>query len=113
MRTNFRWEDRYLTMAKGDTVSFAFEIYDQNNQPLNMDRISFVCKKNLFDTEYVFEKSIGNGITKMSDGVYVIRIAPIDTANIISGQYYYSFRAFINSDVFTIYKGVLEIQDVA
>lgn len=113
MRTNFRWEDKYLTMTKGDTVSFAFEIYDQNDEPIDMDRIAFVCKKNLIDNSPVFEKTIDNGITKVDVGKYIIRIAPTDTVNIASGQYYYSFRATVNSDVFTIYKGILDIQNVA
>lgn len=116
-RTNFKLlnEDEYITMTKGDTLSFGLELYDENGEALADDLTSafFTCKQNFTDSVNLFQKSLGNGITKADDGVYIVRIAPEDTSGAKAGKYFYDLQISIDSDVFTILKGVLEIeQDV-
>ena len=108
MRTNFGMQDQYITLVKGDTLSFGVAIEDQNGAPLDIETAFFTCKKNLTD-EAVFQKSMGNGITKAGDGEYIVRVAPEDTANLEAGRYFYDFQVGLDSDVFTIMIGFLEL----
>lgn len=102
-------DDRYIRMPRGDTLSFGleFEGLDQD-----LDTAYFTCRKS-FTEAAVFQKSIGHGITKQETGKYVVRVAPEDTKDLEAGKYYYDLEISANGDVFTILKGVLELeQDV-
>jgi hypothetical protein len=102
--------DRYITMVKGDTLAFGVELIDQFEQPIDIDDAVFVAKKNYTDADAVFEKTLGDGIEKISDGVYTVRVAPEDTADNEAGRYYYGFRVMLNGDVFTIMRGIIELE---
>lgn len=111
-RTNFRMEDKYITMTRGDTLSFGIEFYDKEGNTFTDDLESafFTCKQNYTDDENIFQKSLENGITKIGDGQYAVRVAPEDTAGIEYGKYFYDLEIRLNSDAFTLLKGVLEIE---
>ena len=112
-RSNFKMENKNITMTKGDTLSFVVEISDQEKEPLDVETAFFTCKKNFTDEVNVFKKSIGSGITRMDAGQYTVRVAPEDTESIEAGKYFYDLQVGLNSDVFTIMKGIIEIeQDV-
>ena len=103
------FDDRYVTMARGDTVSFGMEIEGLDQ---DLDTAFLTCRKN-FTEAPVFQKSLGDGITKQDTGLYVVRIAPGDTEGLQVGKYYYDLELGVNGDKFTILKGILEIeQDV-
>ena len=93
-----------MEMVRGDTLSFGMELVDLDQ---DLDSAFFSVKKNYADTDYVFQKSLNDGITKSGDNAYIIRIAPEDTADIDVRDYYYELRIVCNSDVFTILRGVL------
>ena len=113
MRTNFRMEDEYITMTRGDTLSFGVELADQDGNPFDIDSAYFTCKKDLTDVAVVFQKSLNNGITRDDAGLYTVRVAPDDTKSIKAGKYFYDLQVGAGDDVFTIMRGVLEIeQDV-
>lgn len=101
--------DRYITMVKGDTLAFGVEITDQLGAWLDIDDATFICKKNYTDALAVFEKTLGDGIEKVSDGHYSVRVAPEDTDDAEAGLYYYGFRVTKNNDVYTIMRGILEL----
>ena len=101
--------DRYITMVKGDTLAFGVEITDQLGAWLNIDAATFICKKNYTDATAVFQKTLGSGITKVSDGHYSVRVAPADTASAEAGLYYYGFRVTKGTNVYTIMRGILEL----
>ncbi len=113
-RTNFKFlnENKYITMTKGDTLSFGLELLDENEEAFtdNLDSAYFTCKQNYTDSVNAFQKSIGDGITKADDGKYIVRVAPEDTREIKAGKYFYDLQIGVNSDIFTILKGVLEIE---
>lgn len=110
MRTSFRMEDENIVMVRGDTLSFGVEFYGLSQ---DLDSAFFTCKSNRTDAANVFQKYLGNGISKIDYGQYVVRVAPEDTKDIDAGKYYYDLEISVNNDVFTIMKGVLEIeQDV-
>ena len=110
-RTTFKCEDEYITMDRGNTLSFGMELYDEDGNAFDtdLDYAYFTCKKNYTDNENVFQKSLDDGITKIDDGKYTVRVAPNDTKNVELGKYFYDLKIGVNSDVFTVMKGVLEI----
>lgn len=110
MRTNFMMVDQYITMVRGDTLSFGVEIEDQFGKPLDIDDAYFTCKKSYQDEVGVFQKSMDSGITRASAGKYRVRIAPDDTEDIEVGKYFYDFQIRKNGDVFTIMRGVLDVE---
>lgn len=113
MRTNFKMEDTYITMVKGDTLAFGVEFEDQSGNPIDIDTAFFTCKKNYNDDSNTFQKSLGNGITRADVGQYRVKVAPSDTISKEAGKYFYDFQVSKNGDVFTFMRGVLELeQDV-
>lgn len=111
MRSIFRMEDEYITMVRGDTLSFGMECVDGSGAGVDLDSAYMTCKKSFADERNVFKKSLGNGISKIGDGQYAVRVAPEDTMEIESGKYFYDLQIGVNGDIFTVKKGVLEIED--
>ena len=113
MRTNFKMENKNITMVRGDTLSFNVEVTDANGEIIEIDSAYFTCKKLATDDVNVFKKALGAGITQDEVGL-IVRVAPEDTRNVSAGQYFYDMQIGIGEDIFTILKGVLEIeQDVS
>jgi hypothetical protein len=105
----YLWDDRYVTMTRGDTMSFGMELEGLDQ---DLDTAFLTCRKSHTEPP-VFQKSIGDGITKVDEGQYVVRVAPEDTEGLEAGKYYYDLEIGVNGDVYTILKGILEIeQDV-
>lgn len=94
-----------IKMVKGDTESFGFELEGVEN----LDAAYFSCKRNSQDENYLFQKSLNSGITQRAEKQYVVRIDPDDTALLEPGQYWYDLEIIKNDDVFTIFRGVLEL----
>lgn len=100
------WEDRYVLMTRGDTLSFGIEIEGLDQ---DLETAFLTCKKNHNEAP-LFKKTLGDGITKQETGKYVVRVAPEDTENLEPGKYFYDLEIGANGDIFTILKGVLEIE---
>ena len=113
MRTNFKMENKNITMVRGDTLSFNVEVTDANDGLIEVDSAYFTCKKISTDDVNIFKKALNAGIIQDENGL-TVRVAPEDTRNVSAGQYFYDLQIGVNSDIFTILKGVLEIeQDVS
>lgn len=115
MRANFAMEDDYIRMVRGDTISFGLQVYGDSGEPFDKDleRAYFTCKSNRSDNRFLFKKSLSDGVSKVGQGAYTVRVAPSDTANAKPGKYFYDFEIGCNGDVFTVMRGVIEImQDV-
>ena len=103
-----------LDMIRGDTLAFAVKItFDSDVQEL--DSAYFTCKRNYAEDTPIFQKKLNNGIyvsEETDDGlIYIVRVAPKDTKDIDAGKYYYDLEIGVNSDVFTILYGVLDIEN--
>ena len=98
--------EQNITMTRGDTLAFGIGI-DGLGQDL--DTAFFTCRDSL-DGNVVFQKSLSDGISKVETGLYRIRVEPDDTKRLDAGQYYYDFEIGVNSDIFTLLKGVLTIE---
>lgn len=94
-----------IKMVKGDTESFGFELEGVEN----LDAAYFSCKRNSQDENYLFQRSLNNGITKRTENQYVVRITPDNTALLEPGQYWYDLEISKNGDIFTIFRGVLDL----
>ena len=108
--SNFGMENKNIRMIRGDTVSFGVDVRDGDGNLVNADSMTLTVKKIDSGNKYLFQKSIGHGVTKRSDG-YVIRIAPEDTESEKPGKYLYDIQIGVNDDIFTIYHGLFEIEN--
>lgn len=98
-----------ITMVRGDTLAFDMLIDGVST----LETAYFTAKGDLASDTAIFQKAIGDGINKIADGEYSVRVAPEDTAGVESGKYYYDLQIGFSGDVYTIQKGILEIeQDV-
>lgn len=101
--------EKDIKLTRGDSFGFNFEVADSNDEEVTLDAVHFSCKEKPTDTTYIFQKTIGNGITKLSEGYYV-KIDPADTENLEYKAYYYDLEVTIGDDVFTFLKGKLDIK---
>lgn len=100
-------QETNMEMVRGDTKAFAFEVEGMGGQ--EFESVLFSCKRRSSDSAYVFQKTIGDGITETKDGRYIVRIAPEDTERLSVGEYVYDVELRANGDVFTIMRGKLKI----
>lgn len=100
-------KDTNLTMVKGDTLAFVVEIEGLTE---DLDSAYFSCKSDPNDENYIFQKSLSDGITKVETGKYRVRVAPDDTKTVALGSYYYDLQIGLDSDIFTIMRGKLKIE---
>jgi hypothetical protein len=105
---------RDISMVKGDTMSFGFQIQGLGDQ--RPDEIHFTCKQDLEDENYVFERTLDNGVSfrdydqETDTLTYGVRVPPDATADIQEGLYYYDLQLDINGDILTLMKGRLTIE---
>ena len=105
---------RDISMVRGDTLSFGFQI--QGLAGVRPDEIYFSCKEHLEDETYIFSISLEDGISERSYDsetdtlTYGVRVAPELTAQVDFGKYFYDLQLVINSDVLTLMKGKLSIE---
>lgn len=95
-----------INMIRGDTLSFNLEFTGLNQ---DLDTACFTVKE-YEDGDIIFQKYLGSGITKQDDNHYTVRIAPADTQSIVAKSYHFDLEITVNGDVFTIMRGILEIE---
>lgn len=105
---------RDISMVRGDTLSFGFQITGLGGE--RPDEIYFSCKEQLEDETYIFSISTADGISERSYDVetdtltYGVRVAPELTEGVEYGKYFYDLQLEINDDVLTLMKGKLSIE---
>lgn len=103
-------ERKNIIMVRGDTMAFDLTLYDVD---ATVESIYFSCKKSATDDDYIFQKSIGNGVTQINGSVYRVRVAPADTADLPAGDYVYDLQLGLGADIYTLLYGKLTLkQDV-
>lgn len=99
-----------LYMVRGDTFRFTIEIEDLN---VPLSAAYFSCKKNKDDEEYIFKKSLGDGISEVqrteTSRQYEIVVAAEDTEDVVDDNYFYDLQIVVGDEVFTPLLGVLKI----
>lgn len=103
--------DMNIETTRGDTLSFGVQIYDIGQ---SLNTAYFTVKNNYDDEIPVFQKSIDSGIEldhiDGQDYYYKVRIDPEDTKDLEAKKYYYDFEIGVNNDIFTIMKGILDLE---
>ena len=99
---------------KGDTFSCAFTV---ENLGQSIETAKFTCRDSLNDNSNVlFQKTLEDGISLVETDIehdikkYAVRVAPADTKDLQAGTYYYDLEIGVNSDVFTLMKGIFIIE---
>ena len=100
--------DTNLAMIRGDTYAFGVEIEDLDQ---DLETAYFSCKNSADDEEYIFQKTLDDGISKVDTGKYRVRIAPEDTVNLSAKSYRYDLQIGVNGDIYTVLKGELTIAE--
>ena len=95
-----------ISMTRGDTLSFVIEVDGLGESEL--DDIKFSCKKDL-EGSYLFQKSLGDGITRLDENKYNVKLRTEDTENARLGGYFYDLQLTLGDSVLTVLKGKLEI----
>lgn len=93
-------------MIRGDSLIFTFEIEELND---DLSSCYFSCKKDIDDESYTFQKYLDNGIEKVEENKYKVRIAPDDTKTLDIGNYIYDLQIGVGEDIFTVMTGQLKI----
>ena len=100
-----------LSMVRGDTLSFDVRLSDLDGATISS--LYFTVKKKASDEVFIFQKSMANGITKVDDTTYRVRVAPEDTSGVTAGKYAYDLQIGVGTDIYTLLRGSLTIvQDV-
>ena len=99
-----------MEMTRGDTFSgFEFGIENDAGETLQLDAAYFSCKTDPDAEDYIFQKSIGDGIARGSDGMYRLKVPASDTDDVVLGRYYYDLEITLQGDTFTPMKGRLNL----
>lgn len=99
--------EQRIQMVRGDTLSFAVEFVGLTQNLVS----AYFTVRAAHDSEVLVQKSLSDGITKISTGKYRVRVAPADTASLTPGGYVYDFQVGIGSDIYTPLYGYLVLID--
>ena len=102
-----------IAFVRGDTFGVSVEIYGTSTP---VDEMYFTCRKEYTDSTVLFQKSLEDGITLVTQNagdkpslVYSVRVAPEDTADLVGGDYVYDLEMVIGTDVYTLLIGTLTL----
>ena len=99
-----------IMMIRGDTVVINIVSEQLAN---DLTAAYFSCKKKKSDESYIFQKTLNNGIEKVTVDTgrkYSITISPSDTSGITEdGDYYYDIQLELGNYKRTPYFGTLSI----
>ena len=107
--STFKMEYKNIRMIRGDTLSFGVDVRDDKGALIDVESMALTVKSMENGSKYIFQKLLGNGITKDESG-YIIRVAPEDTENEKAGKYLYDIQIGVNHDIFTLSHGLFEIE---
>lgn len=105
---------RDLSMVKGDTMSFAFQIKGLDNQ--TPEEVLFTCKERIEDTSTLFQVSLENTIdirsydAESDTFTFSVRIPPYKTSGLSLGRYFYDLEMQVNGDTITLMSGRLSLE---
>lgn len=93
-------------LVRGDSLIFSFQVTGLSSP---IESVTFSCKETSKDTNYVFQKTLDDGIESMEEGIYTVRVAPEDTKGLSIRKYSYDLEITIDQDVYTLMLGYLEL----
>ena len=97
-----------FSLVRGDSFTFDLVISDID-ESINITSLYFTMRNKNQNKDFIFQKSLQNGITLIENLKYRIRIDPEDTVNILPGKYNYDLELGLGSDIYTIMMGTIII----
>lgn len=95
-----------IKIIKGDSLSFTFEVEDLET---DLDSVYFTVKNTPEDTEALIQKSLTNGISKVTDTKYLVMLSSLDTKYLEVKNYFYDLEITIGNSVHTVIKGLFKL----
>ena len=96
-----------FTVVRGDSLQFRLNFVDTNTPP---NALYFSLKDKSSDTTVILQKSLGNGITKVSNQLsYDFYLEHSDTNDLKLNNYIYQILALYGSEYETLVEGKLII----
>jgi hypothetical protein len=99
---------RIFNVKQGD--EFSFTVTFKNLQE-DLTTFNMGVKREYTDETLLVNKSLGNGISKISNGKYRVDFSPEETQALTPDFYVYDLRFTLGSVVFTPLYGYLNIQE--
>lgn len=99
---------RIFNIKQGDQFSFTVTF---KNLTEDLTTFTMGVKLEYSDETMLVTKSLGNGITKISTGVYRIDFTPAETQALTPNFYVYDLRFTLSTMVFTPLYGYLNVQE--
>lgn len=99
---------RVFNVKRGDTFCFTITF---KNLTEDLDTFVFGLKEDYNDVTYVIEKSLGDGIDKISAGKYRVTFSAEESADLEPNQYIYDLRFTLDDIVNTPLSGYLIIEE--
>lgn len=100
-----------IDTIRGDTLNIQLEF--ESDIVLNLESedfdITFSLKQFATAVPYVFQKD-KTAVTQIDDNIFMLRIAPEDTVDLVPGYYYYDIEVKLGEDVYTVAIGRLHIE---
>lgn len=107
-----------LRLIRGDTYTLTFALLDSKGIPFQLaasDRCYFTVKKSFESTDFVLQRTYGNGISyNIITGLYEIEITQDNTSSLTCGCYCFDIKVKINNQIVkTLVKGNLFLENNA
>ena len=97
---------RIFSVKQGDQFSFTVTF---TNLQEDLTTFNMGVKKEYTDSDFLIEKSLNNGITKLETGKYRIDFTPQETKSLNPDYYVYDLRMTLGNTVYTPLYGYLMI----
>lgn len=113
-----------IELTRGDTLVFDVTISEIDG--VTIESMYFSVKRKPSDEDYIFQKSIGDGITFIENVMselsedpqeeseivgykYRVRVAPEDTYDVVAGKYAYDLQIKLGGDIYTPLLGTFKL----
>jgi len=100
-----------IDTIRGDTLNIQLEFESDTVLDLTSEDfdITFSLKQSATAVPYVFQKD-KTAVTEISDNIFMLRIAPEDTVDLVPGYYYYDIEVKLGEDIYTVAIGRMYIE---
>jgi hypothetical protein len=100
-----------IDTIRGDTLNIQLEFESDTVLDLTSEDfdITFSLKQFATAIEYVFQKD-KTAVTEIGDNIFMLRIAPEDTVDLVPGFYYYDIEVKLGDDIYTVAIGRMHIE---
>ena len=103
-----------MEITRGDYKKFKFQRKNKNNEVITEipEKIFFTVKQNNYETNYLFQKRLNDGIEyTLDDHYYRIEILEQDTEKLAYGDYVYDIEIIVDGKTKTIKKDTIKITE--